>query len=94
MSKNTPKTSVPSLLKKELGKNKLATINEDKSRNMAGDITIEKIKKIAAEKRFHGSLNSAVKQVLGTCVSCGVTVEGRNPKDVIKEIDEGKIKIE
>jgi large subunit ribosomal protein L11 len=32
----------------------------------------------------------AVKEVLGTCVSMGVTVEGKDPKDVQKEVDEGK----
>jgi large subunit ribosomal protein L11 len=36
------------------------------------------------------TLKSAVKEILGTCVSMGVTVEGKDPKEVIREIDEGK----
>jgi large subunit ribosomal protein L11 len=35
------------------------------------------------------NLKSAVKQVLGTCLSMGVTVDGKNPREVIKEIDLG-----
>jgi large subunit ribosomal protein L11 len=30
------------------------------------------------------------KEVIGTCVSCGITVEGKEPRDILKEIDEGK----
>jgi large subunit ribosomal protein L11 len=35
-------------------------------------------------------LKAAVKEVLGTSVSMGVTVEGKDPREVQKEIDEGK----
>jgi large subunit ribosomal protein L11 len=31
----------------------------------------------------------ATKEVVGTCVSMGLTVEGKDPKTVQKEIDEG-----
>jgi large subunit ribosomal protein L11 len=30
-----------------------------------------------------------VKEVVGTCVSMGITVEGKEPKDVISEIEKG-----
>ncbi|MEM3536396.1 MAG: 50S ribosomal protein L11, partial [Candidatus Bathyarchaeia archaeon] len=36
------------------------------------------------------TLKSAAKEILGTCVSMGVTVEGKDPKEVMREIDEGK----
>jgi len=36
------------------------------------------------------SLKAAVKTVLGTCVSMGITVEGKDPREIQKEIDEGK----
>ena len=36
------------------------------------------------------TIKTAVKEILGTCVSMGVTVEGKDPKEVQKEIDEGK----
>lgn len=81
---------VSSLLKKELNVQKLATVNEDKTRNLAGNIAFEKIVAIAKSKEMYGDLKARVKQVLGTCVSCGVTVDGKNAKDVQKDIDAGK----
>jgi len=36
------------------------------------------------------SLKKAAKEVLGSCVSMGVTVEGKDPREVQREIDEGK----
>jgi large subunit ribosomal protein L11 len=33
---------------------------------------------------------SGVKEVIGTCVSMGVTVEGRRPKDLLAAIDAGE----
>ncbi len=86
---------VSSLLKKELKKEKLATVNEDKTRNLAGDLTFETIVKIAQSKGSitGNTMKAKVKQVLGTCVSGGVTVDGKDPKIVIQEIEEGKYQI-
>ena len=81
---------VSSLIKKELNVQKLATVNEDKTRNLAGNISFEKVVAIAKSKEIYGDLKAQVKQVLGTCVSCGVTVDGKNPKDVQKDVDAGK----
>ena len=96
MSKATPKDSTASLLKKEMGKKKLATVDESKNRVMAGDISFDKVLKVAKEKekKAYGDKKAVVKQVLGTCVCCGIMVDGKNPKDVIKEVNEGKIKVE
>lgn len=58
-----------------------------------GDLTIEQLIRIAKAKRTEvlaTNLKAAVKEVLGSCVSMGVTVEGKDPKDVQKEIDQGK----
>lgn len=57
-----------------------------------GDLSLEMIIKIALLKKQDlksKTLKSAVKQVLGTCVSMGVTVNGKHPKVVQREIDEG-----
>lgn len=57
-----------------------------------GNLTIEQIKKIAKTrlgKTYAKSLKAAAKEVLGVCVSMGVTVEGKEPKEVQKEIDKG-----
>jgi large subunit ribosomal protein L11 len=58
-----------------------------------GDLDMEQITRIAKIKRAEllaSDLKSAAKEVLGTCVSMGVTVEGKDPREVQEEIDEGK----
>ncbi|MGD8506009.1 MAG: 50S ribosomal protein L11 [Candidatus Bathyarchaeota archaeon] len=58
-----------------------------------GDLKLEQLVRIAKMKRtqiFARNLKSAVKEVLGSCVSMGVTVEGKDPKDVQEEIDKGQ----
>lgn len=85
---------VSALVKKELGVEKGSS---KAGSEFVGNLSIEQITKIAKIKRsevLSYDLKSAVKEVLGTCASMGVTVEGKNPKDVQREIDEGKIKIE
>lgn len=76
------------IIKKEAGIEKGAGNREAP----AGDISMEKIAKIAKAKS--NSLGSDVKEitkeVLGTCLSMGVTVDSKNAREVIKEIDEGK----
>ncbi|RLE83155.1 MAG: 50S ribosomal protein L11 [Thermoprotei archaeon] len=61
-------------------------------RKYIGNLTMEQVIKIALTKREQlksKTLKGAVKQVLGSCLSMGVTVEGKNPKEVIKEVNEG-----
>jgi len=36
------------------------------------------------------SVKNGVKEVLGTCVSLGVTCDGKDPREVQKEVDAGK----
>ena len=58
-----------------------------------GDLSMEQIVRIAKIKRAEllaTDLTSAAKEVLGTCVSMGATVDGKDPREVQKEIDEGK----
>jgi len=58
-----------------------------------GDLNMDQVLKIARMKQVEllsTNLKAAVKEVLGSCVSMGVTVDGRDPKEVQKEIDEGK----
>jgi large subunit ribosomal protein L11 len=58
-----------------------------------GDLNMDQVVRIARIKRAEllaGDLKSAAKEVLGTCVSMGVTVEGKDPREVQKEIDAGK----
>jgi len=58
-----------------------------------GDISIDQLIKIAKVKKdgmLSYSLKNAVKEVIGTCVSVGVTVEGSGPKEIQAKIDEGE----
>lgn len=57
-----------------------------------GNLTMEQVVKIAMIKRpasLAKTLKGVVKEVLGTCLSMGVTVEGKDPKQVQKEVDQG-----
>jgi len=58
-----------------------------------GNLTMEqvvRIAKIKAPQLLSQTVKSAAKEILGTCVSMGVTVEGKDPREVQAEIDEGK----
>ncbi len=83
----TPPTSA--LIKKELGIEK----GGQDQKNKVGNLTMDQVIKIAQMKRdamLAQSLKAAVKEVIGTALSMGVTVEGRDPREIQKEIDEGK----
>ena len=63
------------------------------SEETAGNLTFEQIVKIAKVKMpslLAKNLKAAVKEIVGTCVSMGVTIDNKNPKTVLKEINEGK----
>jgi large subunit ribosomal protein L11 len=58
-----------------------------------GNLSMEQVVRIARMKQaelLSPNLKAAVKEVLGSCVSMGVTVDGKDPKEVQKEIHEGK----
>ncbi len=58
-----------------------------------GNLSMQQVVKVAKIKHSEllaRNLKSAVKEVLGSCVSIGVTVEEKDPREVQKEIDEGK----
>jgi large subunit ribosomal protein L11 len=63
------------------------------STQKVGDLKIEQIVRIAKMKRpelLARDLKGAAKEILGTCVSMGITAEGKDPREVQKEIDQGK----
>ena len=58
-----------------------------------GDLTIDKVVTIARSKMpgsYAKSIRSAVKEVVGSCVSMGVKVEGKDAREFMTEIDSGK----
>ncbi|MEM2099174.1 MAG: 50S ribosomal protein L11 [Candidatus Bathyarchaeia archaeon] len=57
-----------------------------------GNLSIEQVIRIAKIKRpelLSTTLKDAAKEILGTCVSMGVTVEGKDPREIQKEINAG-----
>ena len=61
-----------------------------------GNLTIEQAIKVAKMKQDNllgKELKQKTKEVIGTCISLGVTVEGQSPKEVQKAIDEGEFDI-
>lgn len=62
-------------------------------KQVVGDLSIEALVKIARLKREQlrvKTLKAAALTVAGTCVSMGVTIEGRNPKEFIEDVRGGK----
>ena len=81
---------VSELLKKELGAEKGS--GNHKQINIA-NASIEQIISIAKTKfpdLLSKDLKAAVKTILGSCISLGILVENKSPKEIINEIDEGK----
>jgi large subunit ribosomal protein L11 len=75
------------IIRKELG---LEKGSGEAKTNIVGDLSLETAIKIARMKRDNllaSNMKSAVKEVLGTCVSMGISVEGKPAKEVQKEID-------
>ena len=60
----------------------------------SGNITMKSVKEIGDKmfksKSLARTLRGSVKEVLGSCKAIGCTVDGKNPKDVTKEVDAGK----
>jgi large subunit ribosomal protein L11 len=79
----TPPTS--ELLKKELGISKASMMPKS---IYVGNLAIEQVINIA-KKKDASNLKASVKTVLGTCVSCGILVESKNAKEVIKDLENG-----
>ncbi len=62
-------------------------------RDFVGNITFEQLLKIAGicmQKSYSSTLKSAACEILGSCVSMGIKVDNKPPKQVLKEIKEGK----
>ena len=88
ISVGTPTTSA--LIVSELG---VAKGSGAPSTEKIGNLSMEQVVRVAKAKRskvLARTLMGAVKEVLGSCVSMGVTVESKDPREAQKEVDEGK----
>ena len=97
ISVGTP--SITALVRKELNVKKLAKApfnvyeKEEVKEEFKESLNFDQVLKIAKMKMNDmktDNLKNAVKQVVAFCVSAGVYVEDKRPKEVLKEIDEGK----
>ncbi len=84
----SPLTSA--LLKKELS---LKKASGKAGTETAGDISIDKLLKVAKAK--YGQLNArsmkaAVREIIGTCRSLGLTIDKKSPADALKDLNSGK----
>ena len=58
-----------------------------------GEITMDSVVKVAKTKletSYTTSLKSVAKTIVGTCLPLGIKVEGKTPKEITSEINEGK----
>ena len=79
-----------SLIINEMGGEKGAS---SPSKHVAGNITIDqaiKVAKMKFDNLLGKDLKHKTKEIIGTCRSMGVTVEGKNPSDIQKAIDDGE----
>ena len=82
--------SVAALIMKEAGIQKGSGAS---GTEWAGDVTMESVIKVAntkIEKSYASSLKSVTKTIIGTCLALGVKVEGKTPKEITAEINEGR----
>jgi large subunit ribosomal protein L11 len=83
----TPPTSA--LLKKEAD---IAKGSGTAKTLYVSNIAIEQVIKIAktkSENLLGSAMKQKVKEIVGTCVSLGIKVEGKEPKEILKEISAG-----
>lgn len=84
----TPSTA--SLLLKEAGVEKGSS---EPSEKKIGNLTLDDILKIVEAKKdkyLDKTLKAAVKTILGTALSVGITIEGENPREIQKRIENGE----
>ena len=61
--------------------------------NYVGDITMEtaiKIAKMKIDSSYANDIQGAVKEVIGSCQSIGMTIEGKPAKDIYSEVSAGR----
>jgi large subunit ribosomal protein L11 len=78
------------LIKDEAG---FETGSGEPQEEFVADMTVEQVKKVAEQKRsdlLSYDLKNAAKEVVGTCTSLGVTIEGNDPRQFKERLDSGE----
>ena len=79
-----------SLILNEVGAEKGAS---SPSKHKAGDITIDqaiKVAKMKFDNLLGSDLKNKTKEIIGTCRSIGVYIDGKKPEEVLKLINDGE----
>lgn len=61
--------------------------------SLVGNLTMEQVVRIAkakGEQSYAFTKRGGAKEVVGSCVSMGIKVENQDPREILKQIDEGK----
>jgi large subunit ribosomal protein L11 len=78
------------LIKDEAG---FETGSGEPHEEFVADLSVDQIKQIAEQKStdlLSYDLKNAAKEVVGTCTSLGVTIEGEDPREFKEKIDSGE----
>ena len=78
------------LIKDEAG---FETGSGEPHEEFVADLSIEQVKQIAEQKHpdlLSYDLKNAAKEVVGTCVSLGVTIDGENPREFKQRMENGE----
>jgi len=65
---------------------------EEPEEPFIGNLTMDQVLKIADIKKvdsFASSTKALIKEILGTMLSCKISCEGKDPREVQKEVDKG-----
>ena len=82
--------SVSALIKKELG---IESGSGARKKNLVGNLAFEQaigITKVKHSNMLAKEFLSALKSVIGSCMSLGIFIDNKDPKEVLEEIEEGK----
>jgi large subunit ribosomal protein L11 len=86
--------SVSALIKKEL---KIEAGTGARKKNKVGNLAIEQVISITKQKQsgmLAKEFVSAVKSVIGSCMSLGCLIENKDPKEILEAIEAGEYKKE
>jgi large subunit ribosomal protein L11 len=89
----TVEVGTPPVSQLVLSKAKIEKGSGTPNKGSVGNLTIKQcieITRMKGDTMLGGSLKARVKEVVGTCVSMGVTVEGRTAKEMSKAIAAGE----
>ncbi|WP_122089999.1 50S ribosomal protein L11 [Halalkalicoccus subterraneus] len=78
------------LIKDEAG---FDTGSGEPQKDFVADLSVDQVKQIAEQKLpdlLAYDLKGAAKEVVGTCTSLGVTIEGENPREFKERLDSGE----